>query len=566
MTNLPRRALGVTAALLGVGILASTYVVRAADSPLLRGDLQRSGVAGEPLTPPLSLLWRFTASPLRNNSSAPAIVGDTVYFATGATQNGGGVLYALDAKTGAQKWRYPSQGGVAGAVFQTAPLVEGGLVYIGASDGNMYIVDATSGELSRTFKTGGSILSSPAISSGVLLFGSNDDILHALDAKAYTGVWRQQYRTGDNVNSAPVIADGMVFVTSADQHIHAINLATGIGRWRFRLPFTALVNGPVFSENTLYVPAGPRLHAFAPRAGNLRWQQNLPNNIAVPPVAQGGIVYVADRDRNLYALRSNNGREAWEKPVALPFMPAAAPTISGNVLYIPSDRNMIYALSREDGRILWDYAIKPSTNDVDARPAPFTSVSAPLAIANGTLYALSDDGSLSAFRTDAPDSTPPLATKLFPRPGSQVSGAPPLVFAAELDDPGSGFDRESVKLRLDEQEVVATFDPGRNLVYYRTGAQTNAASNNLTNGRHTVTLTARDWRGNVREETWSFSVDNSLPAAVNQSPATPAAPRQPRVRPTTPPGGQRPGGRRPGGGRPDRPRPGRPNTPPAPPL
>lgn len=542
MRNTSRRSRTVAAALSLGGLAAAAYlgpgVAQAADWPMLRGNTQRSGVSEEVVKPPLALLWQFTGPAQRNNPNAPAIVGDTVYFAAGGTLSGGGVVYALDARTGGQRWRYPRDGGAAGVTFQTAPLVEGGAVYIGASDGNLYMLDAKTGEMTRTFKTGGAISSSPAFAGGTLYFGSNDDTLYAMNPATGQSAWRDEYRAGDNINSAPLIADQLVFVSSSDQFIHAVNAATGIGKWQFRLPFSIMTNGLVWAENTLYVPAGARLHAFQPRSGSLRWQQQLPADIAVPPVAANGVVYVIDNDRKLYALRSSNGREAWAAPVQLPYAASSAPTISGDVIYVPTIRNTLYALSREDGKTLWDYEIKPAVNAPNL-PAPATAaISAPIAIANGTLYTLTEDGSISAFRPDAPDSTPPLADSLFPRPGSYLTGRPPLTFAARLVDPGSGLNKDSIKLTVSDpqgnsQELDPTFDASRDLVFYRSAEQGRGVNLTLPNGRHTVTLTARDWLGNPVEETWSFTVDNQLPPTVDREQTPPAPPRTATVRGST---------------------------------
>jgi outer membrane protein assembly factor BamB len=232
-----------------------------------------------------------------------------------------------------------------------------------------------------------------------------------------------------------VFADGRVFFTTTDQFLHSVEEATGIPKWKFRLPSRFMDNAPVFADNTLYIPSGQRLFAFVPRSGSQRWVQTLPNDILTPPVGEGGIVYVIDRDRKMYALRSRDGREAWPQPAQLPYAAAAAPTISGDVLYVPTSRNVVMAVSRENGKLLWEYAIEPSSGRANVAPPTYTSIAAPMAISNGTLYVLSDDGSLSTFRPDAPDTTGPLASQFFPKPGSVVNGQPPLPFAATVTDP-----------------------------------------------------------------------------------------------------------------------------------
>lgn len=540
-------ALAVCAPLIGPRIAA------AADWPLLRGDTQRSGVSSESdVRPPFSVLWRFTAGAQANNPCAPAIVGNLAYFAARDISANGGVVYAVDVRTGSLKWRYPATGGLDRQTFTTAPLIQDNKVYIGASDGKMYILNADDGAFIQTYLTGGPILSSPVIYNDILLFGSNDDTLYALNTAQPTlpSAWRQPYRTKDNVNSAPLIADGQVFFTTADQLVHAVS-ATGIFKWQFRMQYNSMANGPIFADNTLYVPSGPRLYAFIARSGNLRWTVPFPSDISVPPVAEGGVVYVIDKERNLYALSSNRGRQiaGWEKPVTLPYTVIASPTIitgknpdDPGILLVPTSRNVILALSRADGKILWEYALEPATSRL-AAPAPYTAITAPLSVANGTLYALSDDGSLSAFRRDAPDNTAPEVSNVYPRPGSVISGAGTMIYAAQVKDFGSGVDTSALQIAVNGQTLDTTYDRDRKLVYYRSEGKAGASAA-LPNGRQNVTLVAKDYQGNVREEKWSFTVDNTLPALRDQ--------QAPRV--TTPPTRPAPNANQPGRG--NNPRPG----------
>jgi outer membrane protein assembly factor BamB len=53
-----------------------------------------------------------------------------VYFGSGD-----GRLYALDARTGQEKWRFKTDGGV-----NSSPAVAGGVVYFGSTDGYLYAV------------------------------------------------------------------------------------------------------------------------------------------------------------------------------------------------------------------------------------------------------------------------------------------------------------------------------------------------------------------------------------------------------------------------------------------
>ena len=338
------------------------------DWPELRGDTTRRGVSEDKIVPPLSLLWRFSAGAVPNASS-PAIVGDTVYYAARARNGANGTVFAVDTQTGSQKWRYPNDdnGLPERATFLTSPLVNEGRVYIGSSNGYMYVIDAKSGKLIVRYRTARPINSSPTIIAGVLYFGSNDGTFYALDAKTGNYVWNQPYTVRDGINSAPIVADGMVFFTTNDNSVHAVRQATGIGRWTVRMPSGILDDSAVFADSTLYVPSGRNMVALQPTSGITRWSRTMPDDIVAPPIADQGVVFTIIRNTStngstIYAIRSGNGRDFWDKPAEIALAPAAAPTLVGNVIYIPTNQNKLIAVSRENGKVLWEYYIDPSSN------------------------------------------------------------------------------------------------------------------------------------------------------------------------------------------------------------
>ena len=186
-----------------------------------------------------------------------------------------------------------------------------------------------------------------------------------------------------------------------------------------------------------------------------------------------------------------------------------------------------------------------------------TSISAPLSLSGGALYVVTDDGNLSAFRPDAPDTTPPQITYQYPRSGQSANGKPPFTVAARLSDIGSGIDPASVKLFVDDEEKAqAVFSLTNNQIGFETKSGGRGVSLALPDGRHSARVTAKDWRGNVLDSEWSFVIDNTLPASRRNAPVVappPAAAVAPGVRPGGAAGsgganGSQAGGRR-GGGR-----------------
>jgi outer membrane protein assembly factor BamB len=61
-----------------------------------------------------------------------------------------GNFYAIDAGSGAQKWKFAAKSRV-----PSTPAVFGGAVYFTAYDGNLYALDSASGQLKWKFQTGG---------------------------------------------------------------------------------------------------------------------------------------------------------------------------------------------------------------------------------------------------------------------------------------------------------------------------------------------------------------------------------------------------------------------------
>ncbi len=67
------------------------------------------------------------------------------------------------ASNGQLKW-----GLTTGSVVLSSPAVSNGVVYVGSDDGNVYALNATTGMKVWNYTTGGEVYSSPAVSNGVV--------------------------------------------------------------------------------------------------------------------------------------------------------------------------------------------------------------------------------------------------------------------------------------------------------------------------------------------------------------------------------------------------------------
>lgn len=146
----------------------------------------------------------------------PAALADDKVFVAGNT------LGAFDAKTGASLWLFKREHARPGLEeYQlSAPAVWNGMVYFGVDEHLLYAADAATGQERWRFATQGAVQSSPAVAAGLVSFGCADGKLYALDGQSGALVWQQTL--GGPVNSSPWPGDGAIYVGCDDGRIYAI--------------------------------------------------------------------------------------------------------------------------------------------------------------------------------------------------------------------------------------------------------------------------------------------------------------------------------------------------------
>jgi outer membrane protein assembly factor BamB len=64
------------------------------------------------------------------------------------------------------------------ARVDSSPAIAGGRVFVGSSDGKLYVLDAATGEKRWEFDAGDAITASPAVAAGRVVVGSHDGRLY----------------------------------------------------------------------------------------------------------------------------------------------------------------------------------------------------------------------------------------------------------------------------------------------------------------------------------------------------------------------------------------------------
>ncbi len=196
--------------------------------------------------------WRYAAG--ARIYSTPAVAGGTVF--AGAQD---GTVHAVSLADGARKWRFSTEGtrlasknfGFDRTTVQSSPAVSGGAVYIGARDGWHYAIDAVTGaERWRVDHKVSWVNTSPAVSDGVVYVGSSDGhFIQAVDAA--TGAERWRAATTNIVWSSPAVDAERVYAGEGDGTVYALDKKTGKEVWRYRVG-GRILSSPVVHEGRLY--------------------------------------------------------------------------------------------------------------------------------------------------------------------------------------------------------------------------------------------------------------------------------------------------------------------------
>jgi outer membrane protein assembly factor BamB len=75
---------------------------------------------------------------------------------------------------------------------------------------------------SKSFPTGSTVYSSPAVGSGVVYIASEAGTMYALDEGTGASLW--SLPTGNVIDSSPAVSNGVVYVGSGDDNMYAFGL------------------------------------------------------------------------------------------------------------------------------------------------------------------------------------------------------------------------------------------------------------------------------------------------------------------------------------------------------
>ena len=302
--------------------------------------------------------------------SGTALGTDTLYL--GSRE---GKLLALSSETGLVEWSFPPEEGEGLTAIYSTPVYADGHVYLGAYNGKVYRLDppteSPAAPGSWEFPTAGPIVGGVAVADGLVLVGSSDRRLYALDLETGTEKW--SFPTEGMVWSTPTVADGIVYFGSMDHRVYALRL-NGTEVWRFEAG-GAVVSAPLVVGGRAYVGTlDRRLYALDASSGIPVWEFTGAGNwFWATPAADGRRVYAANMDGFLYALDASSGIPVWRFDTGGAVM--VPPLVTDDGVLVASDAGRVYFLNL-DGQLRF----APGFYDVG------DSIRAPMTLRDDILY------------------------------------------------------------------------------------------------------------------------------------------------------------------------------------
>jgi outer membrane protein assembly factor BamB len=331
------------------------------------------------------------------------------------------------------------------------PVVVDGRVY--AMDGGVQVsaLDAASGkilwqvDLTPEGQQGNAFGGGPCYWQGRLYVATGFAEVVALNPANGKVIWR----TGVSapVHAPPTVAGGRVFAVTVDNRLDVVSTSDGHALWSHTgIPETAdLIGGgsPAVEADVVVVGyTSGELFALTVDNGRPLWTSNLAairnvNAIAAladirgRPVIDRGLVVAASHSGLMAAIDMRTGNRAWERDIGS----SNSPWSVGDYVYVLANDNEMACLTRKDGKIRWlrrlprfedekaksdpiywtgpvlggnrliavssngkAISVSPETGAVMGQQDLADAAYVGPVIANDTLYVLTDDANLSAYR------------------------------------------------------------------------------------------------------------------------------------------------------------------------
>ncbi len=255
-------------------------------------------------------------------------------------------------------WRAP----VTGTLHEfSGPVVSGGIVYYGSNEyETIFALDALSGDEVWRYENVGNFDDAVTVKYGYV-FAASDDSVWCLDAMTGEKVWSYLPSGAEGVSGTPAVVNEIAYINfkiSRDPPlsiIQALDAYSGDLIWSTeQVPYYSQSCLTVWDSILFWPTVNGSLMAFDANSGVIEWE-----NIDVEegfwdtsPTLYDGIIYIGGMDSELHAIDAHSGISLWSTHVGGPWGSVeSTPALHGDIVFAGGDS--VFAVNRYNGEILW---------------------------------------------------------------------------------------------------------------------------------------------------------------------------------------------------------------------
>ena len=245
--------------------------------------------------------------------------------------------------------------------------VSDGEVYFGSADHFVYAVDAKTGQQRWKQKTGAAVLGGPAVAKGVVCVGSCDTTIYGLSVEDGREVWKVQ---GGNMFQSKAATDGEhFFVGGWDNHFRCIDTKGAIA-WDLELgkkqalrgfsAFAPAITHPCVGGGKVFVSTNDGVfHAIDIASGKEAWKVDRKNMGYSSPCYHDGKVYFALSDKGeTWCANADSGDILWHRDVGSVIYDGGF-CFGGGKVFVGCVSGVFNAIDATSGEIAWKYSLGP---------------------------------------------------------------------------------------------------------------------------------------------------------------------------------------------------------------
>ncbi|KFD20020.1 MULTISPECIES: outer membrane protein assembly factor BamB [Tatumella] len=294
----------------------------------------------------------------------PAWQDNTVYAADRY-----GIVEALDANTGKQKWKVDlsTRTGFFSsnipALLSGGITVQGNLLYIGTEHGKVFALNSSDGSIAWQTQVAGEALSRPVVSDGLVLIHTSNGMFQALDQNTGASKWVVNLDVPAlslRGESAPATAYGGAIIGGDNGRVSAVIMNQGQIIWQQRISqpsgateidrLSDVDTTPVIVNGVVYAIAyNGSLSALDLRSGQILWKRDIGGvkNLVV----DNGRIYLVDQNDRVDALNMDGGVEIWRQSGLL-HRNLTSPVLYNGYLVVGDGEGYLHWMDTTDGRFV----------------------------------------------------------------------------------------------------------------------------------------------------------------------------------------------------------------------